>query len=175
MEDKNSLVNTGTKHSSGVDVLSPQAPEQGLAERELDAAIAVQVMGYIPVWGDFWRGAVCPGKWNCAVSRADAWAFPYNGHGVRAPDGKFYCTQEVYAWNPSTDIANAMKVVEKMREQGYGAVMADNMGGTPWSVDFVGTADVHEGDADTLPEAICRAALATVNAPAQEMGTTTSR
>lgn len=81
------------------------------------------------------------------------------GSAWYAPNG---CSVEIYQIpRYSFDIAAAMEVVEKMRERGYGVCMADNMGVAPWNVDIVGTVGVYEGCSDSLPEAICLAALKT--------------
>lgn len=110
----------------------------GLVGRELDALIAERVMGWTSV------------HYDGPTDRAR-----YKWLGI-PPDGRTYQTEVRYF---STDIAAAMEVVERLREQGYGVVMADNMGKPPWNVDVVATAKVYEGDADSLPLAICRAAL----------------
>lgn len=61
----------------------------------------------------------------------------------------------------SSDIGLAMRVVEKMREHGHQVVMRSWEGAVPWSVKFISytSKDEFEEDGDSLPEAICRAAL----------------
>lgn len=76
-------------------------------------------------------------------------------------------------WKPSTDIASAMLVVEKMRERGWqveivsgyktGSLIADNIG--IWWVRFINNDDDMDNwsaENESLPRAICEAALATV-------------
>jgi hypothetical protein len=58
----------------------------------------------------------------------------------------------------STDISAAMKVVEKMRSEGY---LVFIRGKETWTVQFEGLVVANES-ATTLPEAICRAALAAI-------------
>lgn len=80
-------------------------------ERSLIAWLAVNVMGYTPVSGDYWDGACNPGKFNCNPSEATGWAFEYPG-GV-AVGGKEYCTARLYQWLPTTDVEHAMAVFDK--------------------------------------------------------------
>ena len=77
------------------------------------------------------------------------------GHG---PDSYSFC--------PSTDIVDAMEVLEKMREHGehgcaaelWTEMVGDEIG---WQVCFIQRGEgSHRALALTLPEAICRAALA---------------
>jgi hypothetical protein len=68
----------------------------------------------------------------------------------------------------SRSIEAAMRVVEKMREQGWNVCLTDDsdVEGMAWHVGFdnfkEGKVRVAEGDAMTLSEAICRAALAAI-------------
>lgn len=84
--------------------------------RELDAWIAVNVMRWIPVRGDYWNGAVCPGKFNCAIDEADGWAYEYNGGVSVGNKGKTYCSTETYQWRPHDDPAAAMQALMKYFE-----------------------------------------------------------
>lgn len=177
MEDKNS-VNVSKVHSSSERVLSPQPPEQGLVGRELDAAVAERVMGYSLV-----PRSVAIERDGCiTIPTPDA----LDGGGVlhveHFADDPYFITQypddplhaRMYAVHEfSTDIAAAMEVVEKMREKGF-RWEALTPRGTGWRIRCFPADDAPDGYTQfrgLLPEAICRAALATVNVPEQEMET----
>jgi len=74
---------------------------------------------------------------------------------------------QVQKWSPSTDIAAAMKVVQKLLEKGFRVSMyspwkgQSNSSAIPeWTVYILGNQGFHtEADGRTLPLAICRAAL----------------
>jgi hypothetical protein len=77
------------------------------------------------------------------------------------PDGKVVGVQ----WSPSTDIAAAWKVVEKMRTDktnpAYITIVAERTGVSV----CIQTSGINvRGDADTAPHAICLAALKAVGA-----------
>lgn len=90
--------------------------------------------------------------------------------GERTPDDSIWCHRHgkgatVGTKHYSSDIAAAMEVVERFRERGLGVAIADNMGKAPWEVRFVNDPTVggtFVGEGDTLPLAICRAALESV-------------
>lgn len=121
--------------------------------RELDAAVAVRVMGEpmppTPVG--------CPHFFN-TLSPQKAW------HHVRDFDhGGGECK-----WEPepfTTSIEAAMRVVEKMRSEGWHLIISDSddRSVATWFVDFLKKSNRHlcagEAGADSLPLAICRAAL----------------
>lgn len=88
------------------------------AGRSLDAAIAVEVFKWVPVFGDWWPGAVNPGKWNCSLDQADGFAFPYKDGGIKMPDGKTYCSTPLHEFEPSKSIEAAWTVLEKLRPLG---------------------------------------------------------
>lgn len=73
-------------------------------------------------------------------------------------------------WIPrpfAEEIEAAMEVVEKMRSEGWHLIISDSddRSVVTWFVDFLKKSDSHlwqgEAGADSLPEAICLAALAT--------------
>jgi hypothetical protein len=64
--------------------------------------------------------------------------------------------------NYNTDIAAAFSVVGKMREKGYGVqIVSTKLGPTGYRVKFGFNAGLY-GEAETLPEAICLAALTAI-------------
>ncbi len=73
-------------------------------------------------------------------------------------------------WKPSTDIAMAFSVVEKMRERGWGISMAANWvhSESDWHVELNRGNHFAIGIGDTLPIAICKAALRAVESEAKE-------
>lgn len=125
---------------------SLNSQEQGLAgsERSLDALVAEQVMG--------WQRQ--PG---------------YNYWMTFPEGGTFELHKLIANWHPSTSIADAMEVVEKMREQGWSFACTLYEAKLPYASFCKQTAtSSRNAEASTLPEAICKAALAAVahNAPA---------
>ena len=110
-----------------------------VAGRELDALVAEKVMGHTVTW------------LATAIS-------PAQPHYVDRAIACGYLLVEYY----STDIGAAWQVVERMRELNYGIAISD---GPAWS--FAVAPNDDAGDvtcelADTLPLAICRAALRAV-------------
>jgi hypothetical protein len=113
---------------------------------EVDARIAVEVMGWTKLPGD-WREPIWvpPGYPDCIDSIASS----------------DFC--------PSTSIADAWQVVEKMRSLGFGChiTAVSDLSRTRhfWAVDFnnphAGQGG-HEHDTESAPLAICLAALASV-------------
>jgi hypothetical protein len=73
-----------------------------------------------------------------------------------------------FTFQPSTNIAHAWLVVEKMREKGCGATVTVNPRGTYCAWFNTTYNQRHVAAGDTAPEAICRAALAAVRAQAKE-------
>jgi hypothetical protein len=130
-----------------------------VAGRELDALVAERVMQWKRVRSDRDEGD----------DRRDvAWMLHYK-MGVLRGEPYTYGANALYdrtfrKWSPSTDIAAAMEVIEKMRELGWLTDCITNdvygMPDTSWSASFrmSGGYEV-EAQAATLPEAICRAAL----------------
>lgn len=128
--------------------MSEESREAG---RELDALIAEKVMGWT----------------------VDPIYRMYTGAGMRHAVGNNLDTR----FNPSTNIAAAWEVVEKMRERGDWVNLEGDKEGWmvevwPFTADdswagggFYGE-DV-KAKADTAPLAICRAALKALNTPAQ--------
>lgn len=139
-----------------------ETTETGAGEatgRLLDAHVAEKVMGWTRgggLWSDVW------------------WCQGGNRTRLAIPDwdaSRIYCDfPGVTVWNPSQDIADAWQVVDAMEAKGFWASMK-----TPWTGRIPGgkctcifiphgksdwggrVSDVTR--ADSLPEAICRAAL----------------
>lgn len=64
-------------------------------------------------------------------------------------------------WQPSTNIADAWRVLEKFRyAAGKGVILCDFENG--WVCDISDGGEFHRAEADTAPRAICLAALAAV-------------
>lgn len=134
----------------------------GLSGHELDAAVAVKIMGYV-INGSHWPG---PGFW--LTDR------PYGqfGHGSRGDgprtigrlhDSKNKGGDPSDLWSPTTQIAVAMQVVEKMRDDGWSFACTLYEGKLPYASFCKRTAaSSRNAEAPTLPEAICRAALAAI-------------
>jgi len=80
------------------------------------------------------------------------------GGFVFTKPGEEYISHE--GWSPSTSISAAWEVVEKIRSCGYGFSMSDYSPSTGWHATFHDKAARLDGeDGDTVPLAICRAAL----------------
>ncbi len=122
----------------------------GLSGRELDAAVAERVMG----WRVFDINDVKDDEW-----RDDLTNYPYLETYVGC--ALYTGRAEFRLWNPHLDLAAAMEVVEKMRERGWQIVIRSYEGAGPWDVTFANASESYGVPADNLPEAICRAALAT--------------
>jgi len=102
---------------------------------ELNAAIATEVMGWT--------------RYHDATWLAD--------------DGR----RIVARWSPATDIADAFEVVERMRENGVWVTFSASPPDGQWVVNLegasmLGKAPIARIFADTLPRAICEAALKAV-------------
>jgi hypothetical protein len=131
--------------------------------RELGDWIAINIFNYIPCKGDYWNSAVNPGKFNCKPEDADCWAYEHNGGNPCGKDGKTYCSTESYDWNPTTDPAAAMmvleKCVEKLGKDAYELVVGLHVyqADAPplWMVCSSGRRGF-QTLAETLPLAICR-------------------
>lgn len=116
------------------------------AGRELDALIAEKVMGWAPV---------------------------HDGLNFRWADGGDYEKRHRYVcdWSPSTDIAAAWQVVERMDSLGWYLTIDRLSSGERvrfWRCEWMRYTEENEKcgdcweDADTAPLAICRAALEAV-------------
>jgi hypothetical protein len=143
------------KHLGSGSSESPQPPAQGLAGRELDAAVAERVMGWT--------------RWEKAVHPTDN----------RTIGDVLYCPPDMhmdfggalnYVPHYSTDTAAAMKLIEKMRQSGEWCCIdlhadfnyvwkVSFTRAEPYNEDHVVTAFAVE---DSLPLAISRAALAAI-------------
>jgi hypothetical protein len=145
--------------------------------RELDAAVAERVMGWV---------------WMSRINEGSAWLFPpdskdvdtgktgifgepiftrsywpYSHGSIVGPlttyDGVSR-KSESYEPHYSESIEAAMQVVEKMREQGWSFACTLYEGKLPYASFCKGTvATSRNAEADSLPEAICRAALSAVD------------
>lgn len=112
---------------------------QKLSGRNLDAAVAERVMG--------WQRQ------------------PDYNYWMSFPAGESFKLHALIAtWRPFESIEAAMEVVEKVRERGYQVSIRSWEGAVPWSVKFIlyTSREEVEEDGDSLPEAICRAALAAI-------------
>ena len=113
------------------------APASLPAGPGLDRLVAEKVMGFVS------EDYVPPGRWHCRPDGREEW------------------------FQPSTNIAHAWEVVERLDAQGWDVVVINCTGchgeAGRWAADIVndehGAIGVH---ADTAPLAICLAALAAV-------------
>lgn len=128
---------------------TPQTEQPELtAGRELDALVAEKVMGWHIVTDFDLRP---PEKhWNNA-----------KGYVCLVAGNKLNDGREMKGFSPSTDIADAWKVVEKMRERGLDVYLRFV---STWTAEFDSVSGDVNGfaDADTAPLAICLAALKAV-------------
>lgn len=140
---------------------SREDKEEALLEC-LDRLAAVQIMGWIPVQGDWWPDAVNPGSWNCDVDAATSWAFEYQDGGIEMPNGKTYCSRRAYDWAPHSTIAHAFELVEAMHAHGYDIFKLRQIGPV-WLSQFHSKLKVsryHEIGESSAPLAITSSALA---------------
>lgn len=116
---------------------------------ELDCRIAREVMG-----------------WDI-IGRTDDWSqkgFLYMGGDYgqlheKLPDGRYHQVK----WSPSTSIADAFLVVEKMKERDF--YFSAEWDCNDWAVNFADDNDSYcEIDSKSLPMAICLAALSALSA-----------
>lgn len=127
------------------EVLTPVDKDDPLLSgRDLDAAVAERVMG-----------------WFLVDRREMGWK--PNGPDVWATGDEENPTFQLFT--PSTSISAAMEVVEKMRQRGY-RWNAQTPRGRGWEIQCYLTTTRGRGDKfkGLLPEAICRAALAAIEA-----------
>jgi hypothetical protein len=118
------------------------------AGRELDTLVAEKVMGWTK-----WRSPVVPR----GSAEPDCWL----------TNDRTSPTFKIAHWSPSTDIACAWQVVERMRDRGFALELHYEFGcSIQWVADFSndGWSSTGEQLGDTAPLAICRAALAAVEA-----------
>lgn len=132
----------------------------GLVGRELDAAIAERVMGE-PMPPTL-EGVTADRAFNLYLvgepikSRLNAWRCHW-----------IYDHGDVPEWHPrpySTDITAAMEVIEKTRQGGWEIQITSDDESPTWSAVFdsrgaAGKLLLGENESDSLPEAVCRAAL----------------
>lgn len=135
------MKNQGEQELSGQAVEPPIA---GLADRELDAAVAERVMEW-----QRGRNSQTPGRVIWFNTNDDRLEVAIGDSGW------------IGCWRPSRDIAAAMEVVEKMRNDGWSFACTLYEGKLPYASFCKRTAaSSRNAEASTLPEAICRAALA---------------
>lgn len=96
-----------------------------------------------------------PGEWIGSGGKT--------GHGQRTS----------YGWSPSDDIEDAFEVVEKMRSRGWCIDLSLEPNEKPHVLfythrDSYGPVNIAEHEAETIPLAICKAALKALTAIAQE-------
>lgn len=127
-----------------------------LSDRELDALVAEKVMGWKKApngaWMSYEKDAFGNGGWKSHAT----WKANASVSAVR--------------FTPSTDIAAAWQVVEKMKERQWNFTIADLVK-NKWRAEFGGSRKHKQTweDADTAPRAICLAALKAVGvAPSKE-------
>lgn len=103
VKESSEMKKTASSHS---EVVAPKdsSSDAALSGRELDAAVAERVMGLEVRW--FWPGEERKNQ------------HPVTPTGRKSYDGKG--TEWDHIKHYSTDIAAAMRVIEKMRERGYG-------------------------------------------------------
>lgn len=131
-----------------------------LAGRELDAAIAERVMGRRVVWfdrldshdGEWSQSGPLETKEECRFRPVAYWQ---NQEGQSL--------WEVRKWSPSDSISAAMEVVEKMNADGWSFACTLYEGKLPYASFCKRTAaSSRNAEAESLPVAICRAALLAV-------------
>lgn len=136
--------------------------------REMDARIATEVMG----WTRRVRKGARP------LSATDDWKPPEGDleidfYWLWAPPGLSPETHWRALPKYSSDIAAAFQVVERVKELGFEVFEVHNhCPDAPWCALFcsekINEANLYEGQGDTAPEAICRAALCALRALGKE-------
>lgn len=131
--------------------------------RELDLAVC-EALGYsgrvtIYEWADRKRHERPRVVFRCAPGDEPYWGAlcERSFRTFATDDGQRYVGEAYWPLPLSERIEWAWRVVEKMRERGFGVTVTDNQGG-PWACEMWNP-DVIER-ADTAPHAICLAALA---------------
>lgn len=154
---------------SGLSSAEPKSPRpasvDGLSGRELDAAVARRIFG--------WK------SWANDSVNAPFFISPEDRN---RPHMDEYELVEVESGNEenaphySTNIAAAMEVVEKMRAKEFAVTIMD-VEDDKWEVSFDIWSGGFEGEDESLPAAICKAALAAVahSAPERDAETIAKR
>lgn len=131
------------------------AVREAVAGRELDAMVAERVMGWRLSNYEAEAAAASDADYADAAIN-DGWE--WEGRATR---------REAWQWRPSTDIADAWEVVEKMAadqpewpHHGHYVCLHNSTGLGKWECRVGSFAEAH---ADTAPLAICRAALAALS------------
>lgn len=125
-------------------------PDTIPAGPELDRLIATKVMG--------WE------LWNYETEQPAEAHYGSDGFSWRLPNGKYGFEFEAWKWQPSTNIAHAWEVAEKMRASGLELCIYDAAKPTRHWVVCTALRTMVEpttrrGEGETTPTAICRAAL----------------
>ncbi len=118
-----------------------------MTPREIDAKVAIEVMG--------WSSVSLPTSPRGTLD--DGWDIGRGGGWSAMPK---------FRWKPSTSTSDAMKVVEKMRERGYSFHAGTDEIKGAWYAAFseMKTDCLYEEDGESLPMAISLAALKAVGA-----------
>lgn len=86
--------------------------------REMDALIAVNVMGWVPAWGNWWLGLQF-GEFNCQIGKASNWmAEAPESHGVEYRGKNYWSHHSTVNWKPSLSIENSYEVEGRIEELG---------------------------------------------------------
>lgn len=118
--------------------------------RELDALVAEKVMG----WQESIDYDYHPPQIN--------WASASNTYERVKDDPRNPPTvNSLSGWKPSSDVVNAMEVVEKIRSTGLDVILATEPNQC-WSVAIEGNGRAVFEEYNSLPFTICRAALAAI-------------
>lgn len=113
--------------------MTPPHPDpRSLDGRELSRLVAEQVMG---------------------------WHQEFDGLNERWVEVDGERVEYIDTWMPTELIMFAFQVVEKMRELGYGVVIQDSCARLPWYVEFDDGHRDGEAKDESLPRALCLAAL----------------
>jgi hypothetical protein len=136
---------------------------------ELDALVASKVMGWEPGVHGRGDGTTYPcGRWHLRDTLGPALNYSACGAPVRDLETCVDCGHEDPAWSPSTDAAAAMQTLAALEEQGW----YWEAGVTPTRYECrlwlartekwrLAIAEAR-GEGETLPLAVCRAALLAV-------------
>jgi hypothetical protein len=123
-----------------------------MTDAEIIRTIAEKVMGWMPVHERY-----AP---HCGCSMVYDQREETLGKRFIGPACGVTLHVEHDRWNPLTSISDAFMVVEKMREFGWAFCLGE--GAECWEVGFARGYQEAEGDALTIPRAICLAAIAAI-------------
>ena len=126
-----------------------------MENKEIDSQIAEKVMGWEFCERSFMRDVLLCGGVGEEMVTEEKWF--KNGIAMYF----------VNRWNPSTNIAHAFEVVEKMKEKEFCFTLSDYLDSRFWDANFIIFKDSTKefiGTANTPAMAICLAALEAVKA-----------